>query len=189
MWARTDRSLQYLDDIERAFCWTRQNFLCPVSPVNPHKTITFRHSHFSPLSYLGYCEESTAWCDVMCVMWCLRYDSYVLLWEFGSESPVRAASALAICSWLGLPACGRWRWSRSRQVDVSRAGRTVSGYVGTLNFVSKSYRQPGICRSDCRGQDLRNRLCLVRVLTSQISPFKRFGPNLFKRNIWWKRPL
>ena len=38
----------------------------------------------------------------------------------GSESPVRATLALAVCSHLGLP--------------VSRAGRTVSGYVGTLNF-------------------------------------------------------
>ena len=31
-------------------------------------------------------------------------------------------------------ACGRWQRPRSRQGDVSRVGRAVSGYVGTLNF-------------------------------------------------------
>ena len=30
--------------------------------------------------------------------------------------------------------CGRWQRPRSRQTDVSRAGRAVPGYVGTLNF-------------------------------------------------------
>ena len=51
----------------------------------------------------------------------------------GSESLIRAASALAICSWLGLPAVGGSGHAKGKLTSVER-GRAVSGYVGTLNF-------------------------------------------------------
>ena len=58
-------------------------------------------------------------------------------------------------------------------LNSSAAYQNPAGY-----YYSKFCRLPGIPRSDCRGQDLRNKLCLARALASQISPFKRFGLNL-----------
>ena len=45
----------------------------------------------------------------------------------------------------------------------------VSSSTGYLEFPD---------RTVCRGQDLRNKLCLVRVMALQISIFKKFGLNL-----------
>ena len=40
----------------------------------------------------------------------------------GSESPVRAASALAICPWLGLPAVGGSGRAQGKLTSVERGG-------------------------------------------------------------------
>ena len=40
----------------------------------------------------------------------------------GSESPVRATSALAICSWLGLPAVGGSGRAKGKLTSVERGG-------------------------------------------------------------------
>ena len=40
----------------------------------------------------------------------------------GSESPVRAASALAVCSWLGLPAVGGSGGTQGKLTSVERGG-------------------------------------------------------------------
>ena len=40
----------------------------------------------------------------------------------GSESPVRAASALATCSWLGLPAVGGSGRAKGKLTSVERGG-------------------------------------------------------------------
>ena len=40
----------------------------------------------------------------------------------GSESPVRAASALAICSWLELPAVGGSSRAKGKLTSVERCG-------------------------------------------------------------------
>ena len=49
----------------------------------------------------------------------------------GSESPVRAASVLAVCSSLGLPVVGGSGRAQDKLTSVERGG---SGYMGTLNF-------------------------------------------------------
>ena len=98
----------------------------------------------------------------------------------GSESPVRAASAFAVCSWLGLPAVGGSGRAQGKLTSVERGG-PCPAIRARWTFVSKSCRLPGFSRSDCRDQDLRNKLCLARILASQISPFKRYGLNLLKK--------
>ena len=75
----------------------------------------------------------------------------------------------------------RWKWPMDiltawDKISLDTMRNSVVQSKRKLN--SKFCRLPGISRSDCRGQDLRNKLCLARALASQISPFKRFGLNL-----------
>ena len=52
----------------------------------------------------------------------------------GSESPVRAASALAICSWLGLPAVGGSGRAKGKLTSVERGGPCPALWARYVNF-------------------------------------------------------
>ena len=58
----------------------------------------------------------------------------------GSESPVRAASAFAICSWLGLPAVGGSGRAKGKLTSVERGGRVqLCGHVKLPSLNSVGY--------------------------------------------------
>ena len=60
----------------------------------------------------------------------------------GSESPVRAALALAICSWLVLPAVGGSGHAKGKLTSVERGGPCPAvgtcGHVGYLEFPDRT---------------------------------------------------
>ena len=79
----------------KAFYWTRQNFLCLTSPVNPRKTITFRHFQFNILRYLVLwwvcCSVRCAVCDVMCAVWWAMCCDVCVGWPGWSWQPRQSA--------------------------------------------------------------------------------------------------